>query len=491
MHLSALKFLNTSVIMYTCEIRYHLQRPRPGCRWKNIGKQGRYKMPITNIIIPASCVVLILLIVIFFKSTYLTAPPNKALIISGFRKSAGKPRVVIGGSTIRIPFLERIDEIALDLIQVDIKTSSSVPTSEYININVDAVANVKVASNPEYVVRAAENFLNKDADHIGYVAQQVIEGNMREIIGQMKLSELIQKRDIFAQKVQSSVQEEMARMGLEVVNLTIQNFIDDNSVITDLGIENISQIRKDAAISKANAERDVAIAQAQASDQSNKAKVAAQVSIAEQNKDLAIRQAQFKIEEDQKKAAADAAYKIQEEAERRSIETASVEADIARREKEIELREKEVQLKERELEANVRKKAEAERYAAEQAAEAKKYEEAQAAEAKRIAMEEEAKGIEAIGIAEARALELKAEAMAKLNEAGKLEMLLSALPEIVKAASDPLNKVGSITMYGDGNSTRLVKDVMTTVNQISEGVGLDIAGLVNKAMPKGEENSGQ
>ena len=438
-------------------------------------------------LIPIICIAVIIVIFTFFKTTYLTASPNKALIISGFRKSAGKPRVVIGGSTIRIPFLERVDEIALDLIQVDIKTSSSVPTSEYININVDAVANVKVASNPEYVVRAAENFLNKDADHIGYVAQQVIEGNMREIIGQMKLSELIQKRDIFAQKVQSSVQEEMARMGLEVVNLTIQNFIDDNSVISDLGIENISQIRKDAAISKANAERDVAIAQAQASDQSNKAKVAAQVSIAEQNKDLAIRQAQFKIEEDQKKAAADAAYKIQEEAERRSIETASVEADIARREKEIELREKEVQLKERELEANVRKKAEAERYAAEQAAEAKKYQEAQAAEAKRIAMEEEAKGIEAIGIAEAKALELKAEAMAKLNEAGKLEMLLSALPDIVKAASDPLNKVSSITMYGDGNSAKLVKDIMTTVNQVSEGVGLDIPGLVNKVMPKEEK----
>lgn len=437
----------------------------------------------TIIMIPIICIAAILLIVIFFKTTYLTAPPNKALIISGFRKSAGKPRVVIGGSTIRIPFLERIDEIALDLIQVDIKTSSSVPTSEYININVDAVANVKVASNPEYVVRAAENFLNKDADHIGYVAQQVIEGNMREIIGQMKLSELIQKRDIFAQKVQSSVQEEMARMGLEVVNLTIQNFIDDNSVISDLGIENISQIRKDAAISKANAERDVAIAQALASDQSNKAKVAAQVSIAEQNKDLTIRQAQFKIEEDQKKAAADAAYRIQEEAERRSIEIASAEADIAKREKEIELREREVQLKERELEANIRKKAEAERYAAEQAAEAKKYQEAQEAEAKRYAMEEEAKGIEAIGIAEARALELKAEAMAKLNEAGKLEMLLSAMPAIVKAASDPLNKVGSITMYGDGNSTKLVKDVMTTVNQISEGVGLDIPALVNRIMP--------
>ena len=437
----------------------------------------------TLIMIPALCAAAILVIVIFFKSTYLTASPNKALIISGFRKTAGKPRVVIGGSTIRIPFLERVDEIALDLIQVDTKTSSSVPTSEYININVDAVANVKVASSPEYVVRAAENFLNKDADHIGYVAQQVIEGNMREIIGQMKLSELIQKRDIFAQKVQSSVQEEMARMGLEVVNLTIQNFIDDNSVISDLGIENISQIRKDAAISKANAERDVAFAQALASDQSNKAKVAAQVSIAEQNKDLTIRQAQFKIEEDQKKAAADAAYRIQEEAERRSIEIASAEADIAKREKEIELREREVQLKERELDANIRKKAEAERYAAEQAAEAKKYQEAQEAEAKRYAMEEEAKGIEAIGIAEARALELKAEAMAKLNEAGKLEMLLSAMPAIVKAASDPLNKVGSITMYGDGNSTKLVKDVMTTVNQISEGVGLDIPGLVNRIMP--------
>ena len=436
------------------------------------------------ILIPVICVVVVLFAFIFFKSTYLTAPPNKALIISGFRKSAGKPRVVIGGSTIRIPFLERVDELGLDLIQVDIKTSSSVPTSEYININVDAVANVKVASNPEFVVRAAENFLNKDANHIGYVAQQVIEGNMREIIGQMKLSELIQKRDIFAQKVQSSVTEEMARMGLEVVNLTIQNFIDDNSVISDLGIENISQIRKDAAISKANAERDVAIAQAEASDLSNKAKVAAQVSIAEQNKDLAIQQAQFKIEEDQKKAMADAAYRIQEEAERRSIEIAKTEADIARREKEIELREKEVQLAERELDANVRKKAEAERYAAEQAAEAKKYQEAQEAEAKRYAMEEEAKGIEAKGIAEARALELKAEAMAKLNEAGKLDMLLSVLPDIVRAASEPLSNVGSITMYGDGNNTKLVKDVMTTVSQISEGVGLDIPGLVSQVMPK-------
>ena len=436
------------------------------------------------IYIPVICVVIVLFAVVFFKSTYLTAPPNKALIISGFRKSAGKPRVVIGGSTIRIPFLERVDEIALDLIQVDIKTSSSVPTSEYININVDAVANVKVASSPEYVVRAAENFLNKDANHIGYVAQQVIEGNMREIIGQMKLSELIQKRDIFAQKVQSSVTEEMARMGLEVVNLTIQNFIDDNSVISDLGIENISQIRKDAAISKANAERDVAIAQAEASELSNKAKVAAQVSIAEQNKDLAIQQAQFKIEEDQKKATADAAYRIQEEAERRSIEIATAEANIAKREKEIELREKEVMLAERELDANVRKKAEAERYAAEQAAEAKKYQEAQEAEARRYAMEEEAKGIEAKGIAEARALELKAEAMAKLNEAGKLDMLLSVLPDIVRAASEPLNNVGSITMYGDGNSTKLVKDVMTTVSQISEGVGLDIPNLVSQVMPK-------
>ena len=429
----------------------------------------------------------IVVIYFFFRTTYLTAPPNKALIISGFRKVGGKPRVVIGGSTIRMPFLERVDEIGLDLIQVDIKTSSSVPTSEYININVDAVANVKVASNPESVVRAAENFLNKKPDYIGYVAQQVIEGNMREIIGQMRLSELIQKRDIFAQKVQSSVAEEMGRMGLEVVNLTIQNFIDDNNVITDLGIENISQIRKDAAISKANAERDVAIAQAEASDQSNKAKVAAQVSIAEQNKDLAIRQAQFKIEEDQKKAAADASYRIQEEAERRSIEVAAAEADIARREKEIELREKEVVLAEKELDAKVRRKAEAERYAAEQAAEAKKYQEAQEAEAKRIAMEEEAKGIEAIGIAEARALELKAEAMAKLNEAGKLEMLISALPDIVKAASEPLNNVDSITMYGDGNSTRLVKDVMTTVSQLSEGVGVDIQGLINQALPKSDQ----
>ncbi|MFV0392992.1 MAG: flotillin family protein [Coprobacillaceae bacterium] len=219
---------------------------------------------ITELNLPTIIIIAVAILIIIIVATgYVKAPPDKAYIISGFRKSA---KFVIGKASVKIPFLERKDELELSLVQVDIKTESAVPTKEFINVRVDGVANVKVSSDTESIKKAAENFLNKDKNYIAAIAQQVLEGNMREIIGQMELTELVHNRDVFAEKVQQSTARELSNMGLSVINLTIQNFIDDNNVIENLGIDNVTKIQKEAAIARTNSERDIKIAQSQAND---------------------------------------------------------------------------------------------------------------------------------------------------------------------------------------------------------------------------------
>lgn len=447
--------------------------------------------------------IIILLAIIFIAKSYVKAPPDTAYIISGIKKSGA--RVVVGRATFVIPFFERVDKLLLRLMQVDIKTASAVPTAEYINIYVDGVANIKVKSDPASILKAAESFLGKTQHEIAAIAQQVIEGNMREIVGQMELKELIQNRDKFAIKVQESVAEDMGRMGLEVVNLTIQNFTDETGTIENLGIDNIVKISQNAAIARADAEKNIKIAQAEAEKESNKAQAEAETQIALQKKEVAIKKAEFKKEQDAKQAEADASYAIQEQEQRKTIETATINADIARREKEVELQEKEIAIKEKMLEATIKKQAEAERYAVQQKAEAEKFkreqeaiakriEQEQQAEAekklaiaKRVTMEEEAKGIEAKGKAEAESILAKAEALKQMNEVGKLEMILNVLPDVVSRASAPLAKTNSITMYGEGNSTKLVKDVMNTTNQITKGLGVDLNDILQLISGKKEE----
>ena len=429
---------------------------------------------------------IVVLLIVLFAASYLKAPPDMAYIISGIKrgKKEGErnARVVVGRATLRIPFLERVDKLRLNLMQVDIKTDSAVPTAEYINIFIDGVANIKVSSDAQSILRAAENFLGRRQSEIADVAQQVLEGNMREIVGQMRLADLVQNRDLFAQKVLENAAEDMRRMGLEIVNLTIQNFVDKNGVIEDLGVDNVAKIRKDAAIAKANAEKDIAVAEALAREQSNKARAEADIKIAEQNKIVEVKRSEYKTEQDSRRAEADAAYAIQEQTQRRTIETASVNADIARREREVELREREVALAERSLDAEVRKKADAERYALQQRAEAERYRMEQEAAAKRVAMEEEARGIEAKGRAEAEAILAKAEAMKAMGEASVLEMILAALPEMVRNAAEPLAKTDKIVMYGDGNASKLVGDVLRTSSQVTEGLaestGIDLRTLL-------------
>ncbi len=464
-------------------------------------------MPNLSVLIPI--VIIVLLVIIIFLTGYVKASPDTALIISGMRK---KPKVLIGKAGVKIPFLERKDELNLQLIPIDVKTSTAVPTADYINIRVDATVNVKISDNEDRLKLAAQNFLNKKPDYIGGVAREVLEGNVREIVGKMALEEMVSDRQKFAVLVKENAEPDLAAMGLDIISFNVQNFVDNNSVIENLGVDNIVKIQKNAAISRAESEKEIAKAQANAKREANEAEVNAESEIAVKQNELAIKKAELKKVSDIKKAEADAAYKIQEEEQRKTVEITTADANIAKQEKEILLKQKEVEVTEQMLETQVKKKAEADKFAKQQHADAQLYErqreaearkfetekEAEAmkaqAEAQKYKMEQEAEGIRTRGLAEAEAIraksvaeaegiEKKAEAMAKMGEAAVLEMYFKALPEVVKNAAAPLEKVEKITMYGDGNNAKLTRDIINTVNQVTDGLkdstGVDLAAVLS------------
>ena len=440
--------------------------------------------------------IILVLAAVLFIVGYLKAPPDTAYIISGL----GKKRILIGKAGWRVPFFERVDKLSLRVMQVDVKTSEAVPTNEFINVTVDGVANIKISSDPALLERASETLLGMRQEELISLVTQVLEGNMREIVGSVGLKEMVQDRQGVAKKITENVVPDMEKLGIEVVNFNIQNFKDNAGTIENMGIDNVEQIRKNAQIAKANAQRDIAIATSNAQQEANAIKVQAEKMIAEQNAELAVQQADMQVKADTKRAAADAAYSIQQEEQRKTIEVTRTNADIARREKEAELAEKEIALKERKLDAEIRKQADAMKYKAEKEAEAeliRRQKDAEAArfeaeqrslaqkaeaEALRFAMEQEAEGIRAKGLAEAEAIEKKAEAQRKMGEASVLEMYLTALPEVVRNAAAPLAQTDKIVMYGDGNSTKLVRDVMSSANQIMDGMkestGIDLAALL-------------
>ncbi|MBO5560888.1 MAG: flotillin family protein, partial [Firmicutes bacterium] len=433
---------------------------------------------------------------------YVQSPPDKALIISGLRKT---PRVLIGRAGWKVPFFERRDLLNLKLVSIQVQTSSEVPTADYINISVDAVANVKISNDPEMLSLAAQNFLNAPTEYIASVAREVLEGSLREIVGGMPLVDMVQNREAFNQKVAESAGPDLRKMGLEVVNFNVQNFVDRNGVIENLGIDNVVKIKKTAEIARAESERDIAIAKANAQREAEQTRIDTQTDIAQRQNDLAIKQSELKKEADVKQAEADAAYTIQQEEQRKTIEVTRSNADIAKREMEVSLMTKEAQVKEQALNAEIKKKADAELYKRQQEAEAKRYEmekEAEAlkakaaaeatamrakaeaeAEAIRIKGEAEAAVIKQKAVAEAEGIDKKAEAMKKMGEAAILEMYFNILPEVVKNAAEPLSKVEKITMYGESASSKLTGDIINTVTKVTDGVkestGVDLASVIS------------
>lgn len=428
--------------------------------------------------------IVIVLLIVLLCVGYVKAPPDMAYIISGVKK---KSKVVIGKASIRIPFFERLDKLNLRLIPIDVKTSNAVPTADYININVDATVNIKISNDPEKLRLAAENFLNKNTEYIAGVAREVLEGNVREIVGKMKLEEMVSDRQKFANLVKENAEPDLAAMGLDIISFNVQNFVDGNEVIENLGIDNIVKIKKSAAIARAESERDIKVAQAAADKESNDAAVAAQTEIAKKQNELAIKKSELQMEADTKKAMADAAYEIQKEEQRKTIEVTTANADIAKQEREIELKQKEVAVKEQSLEAEIKKQAEADKYAAQQRAEAERYAKEQEAAGIRAVGEAEASAIQAKGIAEAEAMEKKAEAYAKYNKAAVAEMMIKVLPDIAAKVAEPLGQIDKITIIGGGEGGNGVDQVAGNVpvvmakvfESMKEATGIDLADIIN------------
>ena len=452
--------------------------------------------------------VVILLILIFFGAGFVSASPSEIKVISGPRGQ----RVLHGQTGWKIPILERVDTMTAGMISVDARTSDYVPTNDYINVKVDAAVKVKIGTErPELFEAATRNFLYKSSEEIADEVRDTLEGHLRAIIGQMELAQIVTDRATFSEKVQENATKDLEEMGLEIVAFNVQGLIDSNGVIENLGIDNTEQIRKEAAKAKAKAQQEIAQQQAESDKLANDARVAADLEIAQQQNDLAKKKAALEAEAQTEKAKADAAYEIQQQIQRKEIERETAEANIVKQEKEAQVREREVKVREQQLAADIKAQADAEAYAAEKQAQAERMQRQQRAdaelyeiqkdaearkaqsEAEKFAQLQEAEAIEAKGKAEAEAIRLKleaeadgldkkADAMAKFQNAAVTEMIVKVLPEIATAVASPLANVDSITMYGEGNGGKMVGDIMTTMNQVTQGMGLDVKELISATL---------
>lgn len=478
-------------------------------------------MDIVNIVKLVLLAALVIFIIGMFG--YVKVPTDKVGIISGFRK-----RFIRGKIGFFLRWFERVDYIDLSVFSVDVNTADFVPTFDYMDVNADAIAKLQI--DTKNIEIASQNFLNKSGKQIAEDVKEILEGNLREIIGQMNIQDMIQNRQNFNQKVQENVAPDLEQMGLKVISFTIQTFKDKNNIIESLAQENTSKIKEKASISKAEAEKNIAIATANANKEAMDIKLKTEQEIAEKDTAVQVKKATLKAEADTERAKADATYQLESEKKRLEIEKAKGEADYQREEinirtrkatleadiknqREIEAdadlynrtKDAEAKLVEKqkemeaiklqaETEANaVKIKAEAEADAIKLKAEAEalatqRRGEAEA-EATRARLLAEAEGKEKMLAAEAEGLNKKAEAMKKYGEGAIMEMYIKALPEIAKNVASPLGNVDRITMYGADGTSNLISSITQGINKISDGIsdstGVDLKSVLAGFLAKG------
>ena len=477
----------------------------------------------------------VILFIILSICMYVKAPPSVAYVLSGLKK---EPRILVGTGGFKIPIIERLDKVFLGQSTVDVKTSMPVPTHDFIDVMVDAVCKVRVMPTPEGTRLAAKNFLNMTSAEIASSIKDSLEGNMREVIGAISLQGLVTDRDAFSDQVQQKAAKDMAKLGLEILSCNIQNISDQKGLINDLGADNTYKIKKDAAINKANAEKEIAIAESDAKKAANDVRVKNDTEIAERNNELAIKQADLKKMSDAKKAEADAAYEIQKQEQQKTVNERTVDAEIAKTKREQILADEQVKVTENKLRAEVNAQADAQKYNTEVEATARKFKmetDAQAelekqkreAEAKAYMAEQEAKavkakadaakyaalqeaeGIKAKGEAEAAATQAKltaeaegirakgdaeAEAMDKKSEAFKksefarlemvLEMQKAVLPQVAQSVAEPMSQIKDVRIYGNtgteiqGISQNVPAVMQKTFDIVKETTGVDLADVM-------------
>lgn len=437
----------------------------------------------------------IIFVIILIKSCWKVAGTNEVLIVSGL----GKVKTKSGGGIFVIPLVQKTQKMTLENIQVDFTSKNEIPTKDAIHVLVDAVANMSISQDPARQKIAASKFAGYSIRQIQDIVVPILEGNIREIISQTEFEDLIRgDKKVFAERVQENVTPNLADLGIDLTTFNIQNFSDKNGVIRDLGIENIEKIKKEASIAAAKAKAEVAIEAAKADKAANDAKVEAATEIARKQTDFAIQKAEMQKQADTKQAEADAAKQIEAENQRREQEIATANANLARQEKEIELKAREVEIKERALEAEVKKTAEAKKYAEQQAADARLYatqkaaeadlyERERKAEAAKVEAEKKAAADLALATAEAEAQKKLAEAIEAEGKARAAAAQAQGLAEAeairAKAEAEAkgmLEKAEALKQYGDAAKQQMELDAVKVLYEqlpaIAEAIGKGYQG---------------
>jgi flotillin len=451
----------------------------------------------------------ILLVIFIFAgiwaSRYTKVGPNEVLVISGRKRHMIDPdgtardvgfRIVKGGGVFVWPVFEKVDILKLELMTIDVQTPE-VYTSKGVPVKVDGVAQIKVKGDDISIATAAEQFLSKGTDDIKNIAMQTLEGHLRAILGTMTVEEIYQNRDAFASKVQEVAAGDMANMGLGIVSFTIRDIRDTQGYLDALGKPRIAQVKRDAQIAQAEADRDAMIKSSQATQAGQEAKYLADTKIAEAQRDYQSSVAQYQAAVNQKKAEADLAYDLQKFKTGQLVKAEEVQVTIIEKQKQIELQEQEIKRRQRELEATVQKPADAERYRVETLANAKRFQleteaagaasatkaagfatadvakatgiaEAEANKARGLA---EAAVIEAQGVATAEAMRKKAESFKQYNEAAVIQMIVEILPQLAGKISEPLAKTEKIVIINSGNgpgggASKLTGDITQIISQL-------------------------
>ncbi len=413
---------------------------------------------------------------------YRKAGPHEALVVYGFRGT----RIIKGRGSVIFPMVENWRLLSLELMSFDVAPQQDLYTKQGVAVTVEAVAQIKVRSDPESIQTAAEQFLTKTPQEREGLIRLVLEGHLRGIIGQLTVEEIVKQPEMVGERMRSTCADDMNKMGLEVISFTIKEVRDKNEYISNMGRPDIARIKRDADVAAAEAERDTAIkraeamraaaiAKAQADKERVLAETLSQAAQAEAQRDLQVKQANFLEAVQKQKASADKAYEIQANVMQQQVIAEQVKIEQVQKTGQIAVQDAEIQRRERELVATVLKQAEIERRKIETLAEAQKqkliFEADGQAASTRATGEAEAEIIFKKGEAEAKAMNVKAEAYQDYNQAAVIDKLISNMPEIVKALASPLANVDKITVVstGNGNTAGLNKitgDVAAMAAQI-------------------------
>jgi flotillin len=403
---------------------------------------------------------------------YRKAGPHEALVVYGFRGT----RIIKGRGSVIFPMVENCKLLSLELMSFDVAPQQDLYTKQGVAVTVEAVAQIKVRSDPESIQTAAEQFLTKTPQEREGLIRLVLEGHLRGIIGQLTVEEIVKQPEMVGERMRSTCADDMSKMGLEVISFTIKEVRDKNEYISNMGRPDIARIKRDADVAAAEAERDTAIkraeamraaavAKAQADKERVLAETLSQAAQAEAQRDLQVKQANFLEAVQKQKASADKAYEIQANVMQQQVIAEQVKIEQVQKTGQIAVQDAEIQRRERELIATVLKQAEIERRKIETLAEAQKqkliFEADGQAASTRATGEAEAEIIFKKGEAEAKAMNVKAEAYQDYNQAAVIDKLISNMPEIVKALASPLANVDKITVVSTGNGNTAVLNKIT------------------------------